>query len=245
MSAATGNPTTTLDERTFKGKAADGEEVTVNIDSVYAQYLAEPVRLEAVVDRYARVMSGISGGGATADQLVVIVRPTNYLANSLPAGTSIDHFVPPRPLAGDLSYFLAVDSTDTIRTAGREDLAHWHLSEADAWTRARQQLKTRVGPLQLVRLGGEDGPSGLGAESGLAPSIIADPALCGPGAPEGRRGWIVLIFDRETLLFADPSDEVQTQRFWAVIKQARAARTSLSSTPLTCRNGHWVVARAP
>lgn len=148
-------------------------------------------------------------------------------------------------MAGDLSFFLAVDAPDTIRLAAPTDLARWRLVPDQAWARGIQNVKRRMGQMQLVRFGDADGPSGLSAESGLAPSALADPALCGPDAPIGMDGQVVLIVSRDTFLFAMPSDAGQTRRFWTAAKRAAATGAALSSTPLTCRARKWVVATAP
>lgn len=244
---AAGQKVQTIDERTFRTKAANGTELTISIDNAYHDYRAAPERLDELVTRFAEVFQerGLAGKEPIG-QLVVIVRPSNYLVLSLPPGSSLESFVPGRPMAGDLSYFLAVDSPNSIRTAAKSDLARWGIDEAAAWQKAVSHIKERVGPLGIVRLGDDKGPSGLAASSGLAPSILADPALCSQErAPNGSDGQIVLLYARDMFLFAIPSDADGTRRFWRVAKEEIATGRSFSSTPLTCRDGHWVVAPAP
>ncbi len=97
----------------------------------------------------------------------------------------------------------------------------------------------------MIRFGGEEGPGGIAADSGLAPSILAEPAFCGPQAQDGTEGQVVLLYARDMFLYAAPTDREQTDRFWKAAKAEIAGGRSLSSTPLTCHDGHWVVAKAP
>lgn len=125
------------------------------------------------------------------------------------------------------------------------DLVRWSLGIDQAWARGVQNLKRRMGAMQAVRIGGEAGPSGLGAASGLAPSRLADPALCGPAAPTGIDRQIVLVVARDMFIFANPADIDETRRFWVTARQLLATGSGLSSTPLTCKGGKWVVAPTP
>lgn len=177
------------------------------------------------------------------DRLVVIVRPTDYLFDHAPAGSSVGSVPPMRSLAGDLSWFLAVDEPHSIRLVGRDDLAGWHLDEDAAWARAIANVTTRVGPLRPTRLGSAEGVHGYGAPTGLAPSILADPARCGTG--HAMEGQLVLVYDRDLFLFATASDPADVKRFWAVVAEEVAAKRSLSHTVLTCRAGKWETVDPP
>jgi hypothetical protein len=246
MRGATGNAVETVDDRTLKTKKADGTELTVSIDNAYVEYQADHSRLDAIIAKYARILSASTDKlEDAASQLVVIVRPSDYIKRSLPPGAKLDSILPPRPMAGDLAFFLAVDSPEMIRTATRDDLSRWKLDEAAAWTQALANIHQHVGPLDMIRLGGEDGPGGIAADSGLAPSILAESAFCGPKAQNGTEGQVVLLYARDMFLYAAPTDHEQTDRFWKAAKAEIAARRSLSSTPLTCHDGHWVAAKAP
>ena len=245
VTAITHQPVANLDDRTFRTKQVSGTELTVSIDNVYPLYQADPSSLDAIVSRYAGVLAAPVQEGATLDQLVVIVRPSDYITRSLPPGASTANFLPPRPMASDLSLFLAIDAPDTIRPAGPADLRRWNIDVAEAWRRAVVNIKQRIGPLQPTRLGNERGAVGFGAASGLAPSMLADPSVCGPTAQNGIRGQLVLLYARDMFLYADPTDTAMTSLFWSVVKAETAAGRSLSSTVLTCRSGRWEVAAPP
>jgi hypothetical protein len=88
------------------------------------------------------------------------------------------------------------------------------------------------------------GALGFSASSGLAPSVLADPQMCGSPA-SGFEGDVVLLFAHDTFLMADPKDTDQTRLFWKAVKEEIAADRTLSKTPFTCRGGHWVAATAP
>jgi hypothetical protein len=238
--AATGEAATTVDDRTFRAKARDGREVTVSIDNAYAAYVADPSQLDALIARYVRVFTAPGDDGAPIDRLVVIVRPSDYATRGFAPGTSPPPHVPPRPMAGDLSYFLAVDSPDAIRLATPADLARWKVDEGAAWTRGIANIGSLLGAMQLAQLAGYEDSSGLVAASGLAPSVLADPAMCAgtrlPGAD------LVLVNARDMFLFASAA---HAEDFWKVARAEIAAGRSLSATVLTCRDGRWAVAEPP
>ena len=241
VTAQTHWPVAALDERRFTATRADGSELTVSIDEVYARYLRNPAAVDALIERFVPAALGPEGE-ATVDQLVVILRPADYLQRSLPADVPRTDVLASRPMAGDLAWYLAVDAPRTIRLASPADLARWHLDEAAAWARAVANVKGRVGPLEQTRLGDEDGADGLGAKSGLAPSVLADPAMCGPAAPEGAGGQLVLLYARDLYLYALPADAAH---FWTRARAEIAAGRSLSHTVVTCRAGRWVTATPP
>ena len=177
------------------------------------------------------------------ERLIVIVRPTDYLFDNAPSGSSVGSVPPTRPLAGDLSWFLALDDEHTIRLVGRDDLAGWHLDEDAAWARAIANVKTRVGPLRPTRLGSAEGVHGFGAPTGLAPSMLADPEQCGTG--QAMEGQLVLVYDRDLYLVANASDPADAKRFWSMVAEEVAAKRSLSHTVLTCRAGKWEAVAPP
>lgn len=246
ISTTTGRPIEKVDARTFKTKATDGTELTISIDNAYAEYQSEPARLDAIIVKYARLVNTTTDRVEDGvDQLVVIVRPSDYLTRSVPAGAKLQGILRERPLAGDLSLFLAVDGAGTIRTATTDDLARWKLEEATAWTRAIANIRQHVGAVALVKLGDKNGPSGITAESGLAPSLLADPGFCGGKAADGMEGLLALLYSRDAFLYADPRDGAQVKQFWKAVKKMIASNGALSSTPMTCHDGHWVATNAP
>lgn len=241
----TGNQTIAIDDRSFKAKRADGTELTILIDNAYNQYLGNPDQADAIIARYVRIVLVDDNVQANVEDVVVIVRPNDYLSASLPTGSSTADFPQPRRVAGDLSFFLAIDSPETIRLVSLVDLAKWKIDEASAWQRGVENLKSHVGPLAISRLGSKDGAIGLTADSGLAPSLLADPAFCGEAAPDALDGQTVLVYSREMFLFAKPSDVNMTKLFWKTAKEEIAAGRSMSDTPLSCRGGRWQAATAP
>lgn len=246
IAAATGSAARPVDDYTLSAKTTDGTDLTIHTDNAYAAYRADPAQIDTILARYVRTLTDAGDAGhESIDQLIVIVRPTDYLSRSVPSDSRTPSGIQPRPMAGDLSYFLAVDSPDSIRTASRSDLKRWHVDEAAAWTRAFANLAGRISPLSVTHLGSEDGASGIGAASGLAPSLLADPSYCAEDQPAGANAEIALVYAKDFFLFAIPSDKTMTARFWAAVKAETAAGRSLSSTPIVCRNGHWVALSIP
>ncbi len=244
MKAATGFPATPVDDHTFVAKNSDGEEITINIDNAYAAYLAKPDDLDSLIQRFTSIFSA-SEQAAGLDQLTVIVRPSDYVTQSLSPRASLNAFPSPRPLAGDLSVFLAIDSPETIRTASLDDLKKWGLTEAEAWNRAISSIKARIGPLGFAKLEGEPDSSVMVANSGLAPSILADPVFCGPAAPSGLSEAVVLLLSRDAFLLGFPGEKRSIRTFWKIAKDQIQQGLSMSRTAITCEGGQWVVAPTP
>jgi hypothetical protein len=242
----TNQPTTAIDEETFKTSSAVGEELTINTENAYSLYLQDTSKIEAVLEKFAvSVVASQQSGVEGVEQLVVILRPSNYIKRSIAADASLENFIAPRPVAGDVSFFLAVDSPINLRSVSPADLKRWKINEVTAWEIAIKNLKVRVGPVNFIRLGTESGAQGIGAESGLAPSILAQAELCGVNKPTGISNQIVLLYSKDMFLFTLPSDSEMTSTFWSVVKSEIAAGNSLSTTPLTCKEGRWVVAAVP
>jgi hypothetical protein len=241
-----GTAPTPVSPMSFDAKLPDGKAVRVNIDSAYNLYVADPANLDAIIARQLQVLADSGNPGADMlDQLVVIIRPTDYLTASVAPGADLSKFLPTHPFAGDLSLFLAIDSPTAIRTASTDDLDRWHIDLAAAWERGLANIKPRVGTLQMIRMVDENGASGIGGDSGLAPSVLATPGMCGPAAPEGNNGQVVLVISRDAFLFGVPSDPDSMKRFWRDAKASIASDATLSRTPITCQKGAWVAAPVP
>jgi hypothetical protein len=238
-----------VDERTLKIVEQGRVETQINIENGFASYLANPAALEIIVARHAKLATAPETAGESVDQLVIIVRPSDYLISSGLTKTGPDKsnkFIAPRPMAGDLSFFLAIDSPETIRTASTDDLARWRLEEGAAWERATSNIRARMGELAMGPLEGQpNGATAIGAESGLAPSLLAEPMSCSTEHPAGVEGQIVLVVSRDAYIFGVPSDSDSMRRFWDTAKALTAAPAPFSATPLTCDDGRWEVVAAP
>jgi hypothetical protein len=241
MTASTGNPATAVDDWTLSTKEADGTDLTVNIGNAYGDYRSHPEDVTAIVRRFSSLL-GAGVTAANADQLVLIVRPASYLEQVVPAGGSLDKFPAAQAIAGDLAYFLAIDSPETIRLATMEDLRSWSLDEQNAWKRAQSNIKAHMGPIAFAELESEPGATLLVADSGLAPSMLAEAALCGPRSPAG---FLALVMTRDTVLVGFPGDEASIRAFWNAARPLIETGEGLSSTPITCVGGNWTSAPIP
>jgi len=244
--AATGVEAKVVDERTFSTRTVDCVNLQVNVDNAYEMYLRQPDALEPIIKHFVNILIHPMDHSATIDQLVIIVRPTDYLARSLGPDAKLDNFPASHPMAGDVSAFLAVDAPDRIRTITVSDLAAWKIDASTAWSTAERNIKARIGPLAFGRIEGDAvSASVMTAESGLAPSLLVQQEMCSVAAPAGLGGQVVLLYAKDAYLFALPSDRLMTARFWKTAKTAIAAGKSLSRTPITCRRGRWVTIDIP
>jgi hypothetical protein len=205
-----------VDERTLKIVEEGQTESQINIENGFNSYIADPAALEIIIGRYAKLAMTSEKSTESVDQLVIIVRPSDYLSSlvtSSLAKTSPDKLIAPRPMAGDLSFFLAVDSPETIRTASTDDLERWQLKEAAAWDRAAANIRSRLGEFTVGPIEGQpDSATAIGAESGLAP------ISCSGENPQGLESQIVLVVSRDAYIFGVPSEPDSMRRFWATAK---------------------------
>ena len=244
ISSSTGQPAKPVDDRTFTTKDAEGSEVTISIDNAYAEYLSKPDELDTILQRFEKVF-GTKQPLPRLDQLTAIVRPSDYIVKSLGAAAATDKVPAGRALAGDLSAFLAIDSPESIRTVVFDDLKTWNLSEDQAWAKALAGIKTRVGPVGFAKLQDEPASSVMVAESGLAPSILADNALCGPASPTGFSGAMILLLSRDAFLLGFPGEKDSSKAFWKISKRLIADDGSMSKTVITCSEGRWMQVPVP
>lgn len=238
-----------VNERTLKILEEGRDETQINIENGFNSYLADPAALDSIVARYAKLSIAMDATGESVDQLVIIVRPSDYLISSglTKAGPDkANKLIAPRPMAGDLSFFLAVDSPETIRTASTDDLERWRLDEASAWDRAASNIRSRMGGIAMGPLEDQpDSATAIGAESGLAPSLLADPVSCSLKHPKGNGRQVVLVVSRNAYIFGVPSDRDSMRRFWGTAKALTRAPAPFSATPLTCDNGRWKAIAVP
>lgn len=99
-----------------------------------------------------------------------------------------------------------------------------------------------MGPVAFAGLKGEPDAKLIVADSGLAPSLLAEPVLCGPKSSDGL---LALVIERDAVLIGFPDDRASVRGFWKVAKAIIAGDQGLSSVPITCTGGHWASAAIP
>lgn len=121
---------------------AGREEIVVNLDNSFAEYRGNPADLDRIVGRNARVMltvTSVPGSAIDRDQLVVLIRPDDYVSNSF-GSTSTEPPPLTRPFGQGLSVVMAVNSPDAFampgaryvhEALGTDDAALWRLAMAN------------------------------------------------------------------------------------------------------------------
>lgn len=230
----------------FDTRSADGTTGRINVDNVYARYLENPEAAESIIDSFIfTLVQSHTNRREKIEQLVIIIRPADYVSKALAQKPDMTEILPSKPLAGDVAMFLAVDSEQSLRTAGPDDLSRWKIDLQTAWEVARTNIKARMGQVEMFRVGNKDGASGLGAASGLAPSLLANGTFCGPETEKDKGRMVVLVVSKDVFLYADTEDRLQTARFWKAAAQLAKDGASLSLTPLSCEQGKWVAVPFP
>nr|WP_298896765.1 hypothetical protein [uncultured Altererythrobacter sp.] len=231
-----------IDDWSFSAKADHGR-VRFAIRNAYNEYLAAPQSLLDVFENYTNALIEV-GSAPKTDQIVVLVRPSDQLENTNLAKTAeIDELFPhARKFAGDLSLFLAIDKPSSISYLTRADLSDFALTESEAWTIALGSTPVRIGALSVASYGAA---SVVTAESGLAPSALADPSFCGPDGNPAVAGAVVLAIANDMFLIGLPEIESSMQSFWSAARSEVETGQSASETPLLCQDGKWVAIPFP
>lgn len=231
-----------VDEWTIIAES-DAGEVRFNTQNAYRQYIADPLAIESVFATYIEALLEV-GATTSAGEIIVVVRPSDQIESSSLAQTqSIEDIFPsPREFAGDLSLFLAIDKPSSISYLTRADLSDFALTESEAWTIALGSTPVRIGELSVASFGEA---SVVTAESGLAPSALADPSFCGPDGNPAVAGAVALAIANDMFLIGLPSIQSSIQSFWSTARNEVETGQSASETPLLCQDGKWVAIPFP
>ena len=231
-----------VDEWTIIAES-DAGEVRFNTQNAYRQYIADPLAIESVFATYIEALLEV-GATTSAGEIIVVVRPSDQIESSSLAQTQSvkDIFPAPRKLAGDLSLFLAIDKPSSISYLTRADLSDFALTEGEAWIIALGSTPVRIGELSVASYGEA---SVVTADSGLAPSALADPSFCGPDGNPTVAGAVALAIANDMFLIGLPSIESSIQSFWSAARNEVETGQSASDTPLLCQDGKWVAIPFP
>ena len=231
-----------VDEWTFIAES-DAGDVRFNTQNAYRQYIADPPSIANVFSTYINALLEV-GATKIAGQIILVVRPSDQIENSNLAQTrSIEDIFPaPRQFAGDLSLFLAIDKPSSIAYLTHDDLSDFDLTEDEAWTIALGSTPVRIGELSAASY---DEAFVITADSGLAPSALADPSFCGPEGNPAVAGAVTLAIANDMFLIGLPSIARSLQSFWSTARNVVEIGQSASETPLLCQDGKWVAIPFP
>lgn len=208
-----------------------GVDLNANLDNAYALYAADPETLADIVGRHVRALAVTDEAvGDERSRVVAIIRHRDLLA----AFRGRDPVW--RPFVGDLVEIIAIDSAETIMIPPVNVLAGYGVTADEAWALAASNLRARLGPLRIGAL--EEGSTVVvvAADSGLAPSILSDPAFCTAGEPDR----FYFLLSREAFVSADSSLPGAEADFRRAVQELRRGQTA-SDTPFVCRGGEYVV----
>ena len=221
----------------FDSRIPGGMSAQVNLDRAYGEYQAAPDQVDAIVDRWARLLvSPLPARDAAT--LIIVLRPADVIA-SYNAALGAQGGVLVRPFVGDLEEALAFDSPEELQYATADGLDAAGVSEDAAWARAPANVAARMGNLDRTStpLAGVTLMSG---GDGIAPSLLIDPGLC---AQQDYSDAIFLVNDRGSFFVAHKSVQGAVQNFWGLAHFLVVRGQSLSSTPLQCRDGRLEAAQ--
>ncbi|MEZ6022285.1 MAG: hypothetical protein R3C16_02460 [Hyphomonadaceae bacterium] len=215
----------------IRNPSAEGdemEEMRINFDRGYSDYLDAPETLEDILGRWVRLVTAPAREHGH-DRLISVIRHRDM------ADVTYNGQAPSlvwRPFAGDLIELLAFDSAEQIEFATHDTLNEVGLTPEQAWTLTPENVRTRMGVLERETL--TAGIDLLSGANGITPSLLSVPDFC--AAPE-TANRLYLVLDRNLIAIADGRRRADRAQFLAFASQVAAARESLSASPLECRDG--------
>lgn len=220
--------------RTIAIKPPNQPEFTYSLARAYAVYAGAPAELPTIV---GNLVSGLAEKPpASAKDLVVLVRSSL----DTPVRAEPGRRVLRRPLAGNLTLFMAEDRPDSFAIPRAEELtAELQMDETAIWEVAlrntRAKLDFQKAPLRAGRV------VELASEDGLAPSVLALDEFW--ESPELTSGGpvVVAVFARSVIYLALESDRELVGRLRELMEANRDDPNSLTGQLLVRRDGRWEV----
>lgn len=223
------------EDRAIAVQLPNGEEFSYSLARAYALYEGTPSELPTIVGNLVSSLG--EKPPAALNNLVVLVRPTRQ-----PPGQKVEasQRVLQRPLAGNLSAYVAEDRPDSYAIAKAEVLAaQLRIDEASIWEAAlentRRKLDFQQAPLRIGRI------AELRTEDGLAPSVLALDEFW--ESPELASGGpvVVAVFARSVVYLALERDRDAVSRLRELMEESEGDPNSLTGQLFVRRNGRWEV----
>ena len=215
-----------IDDKSLSVRRGD-QQGTIFVENAYARYLREPARLDFHMGQLLTLFANAAQESSLGvNQLVVVARHVDY-----GKGTGADILM--RPLAGDVGLLLAFDTPTALGAVMKSTLAELELTEDEAFARACENLKERIGELVVQRFEHAN-VFHIRADSGLATGALALPDLW----RNGVAACVVFAITREAFLWCDMTDAkavTALRQFAKVVK----VPDPLSNTFLALENGAW------
>ncbi len=227
----------------------DGADFRLFLTNAYQQYLNDPPALDAVLGKFARL---VTGEGRKAElkvgDLRVLVRPQGYLdflrdaARGEGKPSTADDLPLHRALPGGLVALVAQDHPEAYSYPFRADLRAVAPDDAASWDAALANTRANLGEILTEEAAGGvlivSTSNGFGVSLLLLDEVWNAKALKGKGAP------VVAVVDRDTLLLAHEGDPRNVAALGQLIDALAADPDSqVLTTALLVRraDGRWAV----
>lgn len=216
--------------------AKPDEGVSMFIENAYARYLNRPETLETIIGQMARsVLATRDLAKVTPENLVVLIRPTDYLAQ--PGFESIKFMT--RPFADGFMQILMIDGAETFQMAAADQIAALFPEEASAWARAEANTRAKMGRMDIETL--EPGVWTITNESSLALTFVNQPDTWKSYGVTMTGDPVAVFSQRNLLLLADGGDKDRVERVAMFVDQLAGDPEIISTTLFTRHDGVWSV----
>lgn len=218
----------------------------VSVAASYRYYSTHPDDYAGGLDRLVRNMQmSLDPPKMQAGQMVIIVRNRAYLEASERGpvgdfgGGTVGGELVSKPLAGDMVMILAEDHPEAIRLPRKADVRR-EVGEVDkVWGQALARTPDKIGELSVEPV--RKGVFLASGDAGFAPSLLA-PGLWDRPELKGKGDPVVLVLDRDNILFAWTGDPGAVDRMVALVTEMRGKGEEFLSRDFLVRDGEgWRV----
>lgn len=208
------------------------EEIIVDVNNIYSQYLDDPENLEDYVFRFADlgVESIANARGIESEisleQLSVVLRHKDYAKN-----LDNQHNIY-TPFYGDLIALLVFYYPDFVANTRVVDLKTLKIDEKVAWSIATKNLQTRYDDLEV--LVENQGTKWITSDSGLATGhlwLLAQ-SQC-------DQNFNAIVVNKGAYIYADMNDEEATGILGGYAAHLVKKRDTLSDNLISCMDGYF------
>lgn len=216
-------------------------EATLNLNTAYDEYRANPSALTEILGRWTRIATHPPEDIQHAERLVVVLRPRAMVEQFAreSAEMRVRHNRPPtelvwRPFVGDLVEVILFHGEELDQFAMVESLAQLNLTPEAAWALAPTNLSSLLGPVEPVGVNGAQHLVIIRDGNDLASSALLNPGFC--ATPQGPT-FIFLLLSPSAYVTANRSEPAAMREFWAFHRQLVGDRATMSETPFACEGG--------
>lgn len=211
---------------------SNDEEIIVDVNNIYSQYLGNPEKLEDYVFKFVDLgMESIANARGieseiSLEQLSVVLRHKDY------AKDLDDQHNVYSPFYGDLIALLVFYYPNFVANTRVVDLKKLEIDEKEAWSIAAENLQSRYNDLEVLTE--NQGTKWITADSGLATGHLwlLTQSQC-------NQNFNAIVVNKGAYVFADMNDNEATDILAGYAANLIKKRDTLSDNLISCLDGYF------